>query len=32
MSRDLGGNARHQAPGAFSIVLGQVQLLVASAH
>ncbi len=28
MSGDLGGNARHQAPGAFGIVLGQVQLLL----
>ena len=28
MSRHFGSNARHQAPGAFRIVLGQVQLFL----
>ena len=28
MSRELGGNARHQAPGTLGVVLGQMQLLL----
>ena len=28
MSRDLGSNSRHHAPGTFGVVLGQVQLLL----
>ena len=28
MSRHLGSHSRHQAPGTFGVVLGQVQLLL----
>ena len=28
MSRHLGSNSRHNAPGTFRVVLGQVQLLL----